>query len=163
MDGMKKGTYAWNSHMRSEEGALGTTTCKRESLLFYYVQCWKKFATFSGRARRSEYWSFALLNSLLVVVMFFLPPSLDGKVDRSLLIVISWLFIAYVLVASLPGIAVAFRRLHDIGRSGWWLLISLLPYVGAIVLFVLFCLDSQPGKNQYGRNPKLDTRKGDLT
>ncbi len=61
---------------------------------------------------------------------------------------------AYQLAGLLPGLGVAVRRLHDTGRSGWMILIGLIPFVGAIALFVFMCLDSQPGPNEYGPNPK---------
>ena len=60
----------------------------------------------------------------------------------------------YNLAVFIPGLAVSVRRLHDIGKSGWWFLILLVPFIGAIVLLIFFCLDSQPGGNKYGSNPK---------
>ena len=64
------------------------------------------------------------------------------------------IYVLYCLAVFLPGLAVEIRRLHDVGKSGWMILIALIPFVGAIWLLVLFCLDSQPGENQYGPNPK---------
>ena len=64
------------------------------------------------------------------------------------------LYLIYTLAFLLPSIAVAIRRLHDTGRTGWWLLLALIPLIGAIVLIVFYCLDSQPGENEYGPNPK---------
>lgn len=95
--------------------------------------CFGKYATFSGRARRSEYWWFALLSLIL-----------------SLIPVVN---IIYGLAAFIPGIAVCVRRLHDTGRSGWWLLLALIPVVNLILIYFYIC-DSQPGANQYGENPK---------
>jgi uncharacterized membrane protein YhaH (DUF805 family) len=62
--------------------------------------------------------------------------------------------IVYGLGVLLPSLAVGFRRLHDTNRSGWWLLLDLIPVIGAIVLLVFFCTDSNPGDNRYGQNPK---------
>ena len=95
--------------------------------------CFGKYATFSGRARRSEYWWFALLSFTLS----FIP-------------VVNMI---YGLAALIPGIAVCVRHLHDTGRSGWWLLLALVPIVNLILIYFYIC-DSQPGANQYGENPK---------
>lgn len=103
-----------------------------------------KYATFSGRARRSEYWWFYLA----YIVVDIVAAVVDAMLHTSLLQIV-------VLVALLlPTLAVGVRRLHDVGKSGWWLLIGLIPLVGVIVLIVFFCQDSQPGTNQYGPSPK---------
>ncbi len=104
-----------------------------------------KYATFSGRSRRSEYWYFTLFNLLVALVLNFLSRYI-GAFD----------FIAgiYSLATLVPGLAVAVRRLHDTGRSGFWLLLVLIPIVGSIILIVWCATDSQPGENQYGANPK---------
>ncbi len=95
--------------------------------------CFKNYVNFSGRARRSEYWWFCLLNFILGMI-----PVVN---------------IIWALIVFLPTIAVGIRRLHDTGRSGWWLLLALVP-IANIVLIVFFLCDSQPGANQYGENPK---------
>jgi len=108
----------------------------------------KNYVGFSGRARRKEYWMFALINIVISVVL-----SLLGKIDG-----IGSLFTAlgglYSLGLLLPSIAVGIRRLHDIGKSGFWLLISLIPLAGAIWLIVLFAKEGTPGSNSYGSDPK---------
>jgi uncharacterized membrane protein YhaH (DUF805 family) len=111
----------------------------------------KKYADFSGRAQRAEYWFFTLF-----YVIFFLALSLvDGAAGLFNVIygvgVLSGLF---ALAMIIPSISVSVRRLHDTSRSGWWLLIGLIPLIGAIVLLVFVCLDSTPGTNTYGPNPK---------
>ncbi len=103
-----------------------------------------KYATFSGRARRSEYWFFALFNFLVGVA----AGILDAVIGITLLYPLA------ALALLLPGLAVAVRRLHDTGRSGWWLLIALVPFAGAIVLIVFFCQDSHPAPNEHGPSPK---------
>ena len=103
-----------------------------------------KYATFSGRARRSEYWWFYLAYFLVAVV----ATIIDGILGVTILEVI------LVLAVLIPGLAVSVRRLHDVGRSGWWLLIGLIPLVGAIVLLVFACQDSQAGPNRWGPSPK---------
>lgn len=103
----------------------------------------QKYATFSGRARRSEYWFFYLFNVLVAVVLNVLAAVTGAKA-------ISYLELLIVLALFIPGLAVGARRLHDTGRSGWWLLIALVPFIGAIVLLVFFVGDSQPQANAYG-------------
>lgn len=115
------------------------------SLVDWYLEVLKKYAVFSGRARRKEYWTFLLFNIIIGLVLGGIAwlaggPDVLGSI--------------YSLVVLIPGIAVSVRRLHDTDRSGWWLLIGLIPLIGAIVLLVLMAQDSQPGANQYGPNPK---------
>ena len=99
--------------------------------------CFGKYATFEGRARRSEYWYFCLFNFLVGILLGWIP-------------VVGWLI---YLAFFLPGIAVGVRRLHDIGKCGWWLLLALIPVVN-LVLIYFYILDSQIGVNEYGPNPK---------
>ena len=104
------------------------------------------YANFSGRARRSEYWYFVLLNVIVSVVL--------GVLAQFLGIIATLLSGVWSLAVLVPGLALVWRRLHDIGKSGIWILIALVPLVGEILLLVWFCKDSQPGENQYGPNPK---------
>lgn len=113
----------------------------------YYLMPWKKYVTFSGRAQRAEYWTFSLVN--FVILMALAVPAVST--NNGILINVATLI---VLAMLLPSIAVSVRRLHDTGRNGWWVLIGLIPYVGGIVLFVFTLFDSQPGDNTYGPNPK---------
>jgi len=111
----------------------------------------KKYATFEGRARRSEYWYFALFYFLVIFVLAIVDGvtgTLNEEVGIGLL---SGLF---VLATFVPTIAVTVRRLHDTDRSGWWVLLEFLPIVGALVVLVFMVLDSQPGANRFGPNPK---------
>ena len=105
----------------------------------------KNYANFSGRARRSEYWYFALANFIFGAVSGVLSVAYP-----------EFMYLVYIVGLALlvPGLAVSVRRLHDIGKSGWWYLIGFVPYIGALVLFVFFVKDSQPGENKWGANPK---------
>lgn len=103
-----------------------------------------KYATFSGRARRSEFWWFTLFAILVYVVVSIIDAVIKNPV----------LAIIVALAMVIPGLAVTVRRLHDTGRSGWWYFIGLIPLIGAIVLLVFECQDSQPGQNAYGPSPK---------
>ncbi|MFN0128727.1 MAG: DUF805 domain-containing protein [Verrucomicrobiales bacterium] len=117
----------------------------------WYLDVLKKYAVFSGRARRREYWYFVLFNVIISVLSVFLDKAL-GTFNSDLGIGI--IGGVYSLGVLLPGIGVAVRRLHDTNRSGWWLLIGLIPLVGAVVLIVFALMDSQPGSNRFGPNPK---------
>ena len=110
----------------------------------WYLKCWKQYADFTGRARRTEYWMFALVN-------FGIALLLELILGFTFLYFLTYV---YSLAIFIPSLAVCVRRLHDIGRSGWWYLIGLVPVVGWIILIIWFCTDSQPGANKWGENPK---------
>lgn len=109
-----------------------------------YIDVIKKYAVISGRATRREYWMFVLYNALISIALCIITAIADATA----------LMAVYYIFVLIPSICVSVRRLHDTGHSGWWLLISLVPLVGGIVLLVFYCLDSQKGGNQYGPNPK---------
>jgi len=111
----------------------------------WYLEVLKKYAVFSGRARRKEFWMFALFYVIFAIVAGILDKVLTGK---------SILGTIYTLAMIVPSLAVTVRRLHDIGKSGLFILINLIPCIGWIWAIVLACTDSQPGENQYGPNPK---------
>jgi uncharacterized membrane protein YhaH (DUF805 family) len=117
----------------------------------YYKSVLKNYATFSGRARRKEYWMFVLWNTIVIIVIGIVFGILTDITNVSAFSAVSWIYLLAVLI---PSLAVSVRRLHDIGKTGWWLLLAFIPIIGAIVLFVFSVLDSQPGDNQYGPNPK---------
>lgn len=106
-----------------------------------------KYATFSGRARRSEYWYFVLLQVIVTAV-------LNGLYSATESVAFSAILVLFDLALLVPSLAVCWRRLHDIGKSGGYYFFILIPLVGWILLLVWMCQDSQPGANQYGPNPK---------
>lgn len=113
----------------------------------WYLEVLKKYAVFSGRARRTEYWMFVLINFIIGLILggvdFMLGFSgLVGSI--------------YSLAVFIPGLAVSVRRLHDTNRSGWWLFVFLIPLVGWIILLIFMIQDSIPGENKYGPNPKAN-------
>jgi uncharacterized membrane protein YhaH (DUF805 family) len=117
----------------------------------WYLQALKNYASFSGRARRKEYWYFTLFNFIIAFILGFI----DGIVGSfSPEAGIGLLGGIYTLAILIPGLAVSVRRLHDTERSGWWLLIALVPLIGAIVLLVFMVQDSKTGSNTFGENPK---------
>jgi uncharacterized membrane protein YhaH (DUF805 family) len=117
----------------------------------WYITALKKYAVFSGRSRRKEYWFFVLFNVIFLIAAALLDNLFHTTLGNSPYGVFYYL---YALAVVLPGIGLVIRRLHDVGKSGWWYFIALIPLVGAIWLLVLLCTDSQPGDNQYGPNPK---------
>lgn len=119
----------------------------------WYLKVLKNYAGFSGRARRKEYWYFVLFN-LIISVVLGIVDGVTGSVNAET--GMGLLGSIYTLAVLIPAIAVSVRRLHDTGRTGWWLLISLVPLVGFIVLIVFLVQDSTPGENEYGANPKLE-------
>lgn len=124
----------------------------------WYMTVVKKYAVFSGRSRRKEYWWFVLFNVIIVIVLSGLSRIGAGTNSNSvspISTVFSCISGLYGLAVLLPTLGVVVRRLHDIGKSGWWILIGLIPLVGEIWLLILMLTDSQPGDNQYGPNPKM--------
>lgn len=97
---------------------------------------------------------FVLMNFIAGIILALVDAALGMAIGEGAVGVLS---VIYALALIIPSIAVAVRRLHDSGRSGWWLLISLVPLLGAIALIVFYCMDSEEGDNQYGPNPKLFT------
>ena len=116
----------------------------------WYLEVLKKYAVFSGRARRKEYWFFALFNIIIGLALTFIDFS-TGLYDVEF--EIGLLSSLYSLAVLVPSIAVTIRRLHDTSRTGWWFLIAFVPIIGVIVLLVFMVFDSTPGDNQYGPNP----------
>jgi uncharacterized membrane protein YhaH (DUF805 family) len=109
----------------------------------YYIEVLKKYAVFTGRAGRREFWMFFLFNIIISIVLSIVGKFLHAEILSTL----------YALAVLLPGIGVGIRRLHDTGRSGWWLLIGLIPIVGCIILIVFWAKQGDAGTNQYGATP----------
>jgi len=106
----------------------------------------KKYAVFSGRSRRKEYWLFFLLLTILNIVAMLIDRAM-GIVTLQGIVVLGLL---------IPNIAVSVRRLHDRDKSGWWVLLIFIPLIGAIILIVWFCLRGTVGKNRFGDDPLAD-------
>ena len=151
----------------------------REKEMNWYLKVWKQYADFSGRARRKEYWTFTLFNAMIIFVLMFVMIAgeranskafadkitmdfMDGKAVE--VVAYNYIYLkigmallgCYALSIFIPSVAVCVRRLHDIGKSGWYYFIGLIPLVGAIILLVWYCTDSQAGENKWGVNPKED-------
>jgi len=116
----------------------------------WYLKVLRNYAIFEGRARRKEYWYFTLFNFLA----FFVLTIIDGVIGSfNSEAGIGLLGGIYAFAVLTPYLGVSIRRLHDTDRSGWWLLIELIPIIGGLVLLIFMVLDSQPSDNQFGLNP----------
>lgn len=117
----------------------------------WYLKVLKQYVDFSGRARRTEYWMFALMSFLFSITLALIDYLMGTMVMGSG--ILSGLYSLAVLI---PGLAVTARRLHDIGKSGKWFFIAFIPVVGAIWLLVLLVTNGQVGENKYGADPKTE-------
>lgn len=117
----------------------------------WYLQVLKNYANFSGRARRKEYWMFALFNLIFIILAAIIDNVLGTTVRH---MPYGLFYYLYSLAILIPALAVGVRRLHDVGKSGWFFLIALIPLIGGIWLLILACSDGVPGANEYGSNPK---------
>jgi uncharacterized membrane protein YhaH (DUF805 family) len=118
--------------------------------MYWFLEVLKKTFVFSGRARRKEYWMFILFTILFSIVLNIVDLVVSFQITEDLGL-LSGLF---SLVLIIPSLSVTVRRLHDIGKSGFWILIGLIPLIGWIVLFIFSVLDSEQATNKFGANPK---------
>jgi uncharacterized membrane protein YhaH (DUF805 family) len=131
----------------------------------WYLKALKQYADFGGRARRTEFWMFVLVNLLISIVLGIVDTAtgtanayaMGGMASYSPGILGS----IYALAVLIPTIAVTVRRLHDTDRSGWWFFIQLIPVVGSIVMLVFMCLEGTHGPNRFGADPKLAATTGE--
>ena len=120
------------------------------------------YSNFNGRAHRKEYWMFFLFYVIFVIVAMVADNILGttftiGEGYYAVNLGYGWIWVLLNIALFIPTIAVGIRRLHDIGKSGWWFLLAFIPLVGGIWLLVLMCKDSDPGDNKYGPSPKAST------
>ncbi|WP_108650693.1 DUF805 domain-containing protein [Dongshaea marina] len=113
--------------------------------MHWYLAVLKKYAVFSGRAQRKEYWMFTLVN-FIISLLLILFTGLNE---------VGWIATLYLLVLIIPNLSVGVRRLHDTNRSGWWMLLLLIPLIGPLILLVFFCSEGEHSANRFGENPKL--------
>lgn len=121
----------------------------------WYLKVLKQYADFKGRARRKEYWYFILFNGIFALIAMGLDNLLGitfSSYNRNLFY--GYLYVLYGLIVFIPSLAVVVRRLHDVGKSGWWYLIVLIPVIGAFIILYYMIKDSEPGTNKWGENPK---------
>ncbi len=120
-------------------------------MIQWYLKVVKdNYANFNGRARRSEYWYFALANFIICLLLSIIDMIIFGEDG------INRLSGLYSILVIIPSIAVSIRRMHDINKSGWWILINLIPFIGWIWFIVLACTEGDKASNQYGSDPKAE-------
>jgi uncharacterized membrane protein YhaH (DUF805 family) len=120
----------------------------------WYTMVWQKYAQFTGRSRRKEYWMFVLIN-LLVFALLYVGALVLMTQSTTIGVLLMIGCLIYALAGLIPHLAVTIRRLHDTNKSGWWILISLVPLVGGIILLVFLATEGDAADNQFGSNPKL--------
>ena len=117
----------------------------------WFIAALKKYAVFGGRSRRKEYWYFALFSLIISLALILIDRETGNFYPAVGLGLLSGI---YTLAVFVPTLAVSVRRLHDIDRTGWWVLLSFIPVIGALVLLVFAVLEGTPGNNRFGPNPK---------
>lgn len=117
----------------------------------WYLKVLKNYVGFSGRARRKEYWMFSLFTFLFAILAMILDTILGTNIQP---LPYGIFYFVYGLATFLPALAVLVRRLHDVGKSGFWFFIAFIPLIGAIWLLVLLCTNGDAGENKYGADPK---------
>lgn len=117
----------------------------------WYLKVLQNYAVFSGRARRKEFWMFTLFNAIFVFIAIIIDNIAGLNFEYE---TYGTVYLIYNLGVIIPSLAVSVRRLHDIGKSGYWLFVGLIPIVGAIWLIVLFAQEGDSYENEYGSNPK---------
>lgn len=162
--GNNERNYNSQQYVNQPVNTYATGNVKNYNLFSAYKEMFKNYANFNGRSRRSEYWFVVLANFIIMMVAYiimFIPFLADvinygEPLESSMftMVIFCVLLMIYGLAVMVPSLAVGVRRLHDTGKSGWYMLMSLIPYIGSIILIVFMATDSQPGVNQYGPNPK---------
>ncbi|MEO8516184.1 MAG: DUF805 domain-containing protein [Flavobacterium sp.] len=120
---------------------------------WYKKVMFENYANFSGRARRSEYWYYILMNVIIFIFSIILCACLDS-ISESLAEVGIGILLLYFLAIVIPSLAVLVRRLHDIDKSGWYYFIRFIPIIGPIWLLIMLCTNGIQGRNNYGDDPK---------
>lgn len=123
---------------------------EKRSLFGYYLKCFREYVMFSGRARRKEFWGFTLFYFIFLIAASVIDVLLLDDDSGN-----GFFFNLYRLIWFIPGMAVLWRRLHDVGHSGWYALLILLPIVGWVFILIAVCADGDGSDNQYGENPKF--------
>ena len=129
----------------------------------WYLKVLKQYTDFSGRARRKEYWMFVLFNIIFSICALLIDVLIGTSFEMNgINLGYGYIYMLYGLFVFIPGLAVLIRRLHDIGKSGWYILISFIPLIGGIWLLVLLVTDSDAGNNKWGSNPKIGDDEIDM-
>jgi uncharacterized membrane protein YhaH (DUF805 family) len=110
----------------------------------WYIDVLKKYAVFSGRARRKEYWQYTLFTCIALVALVIVGAVVHTMIP----------YFVYLIAVIVPTLAVGVRRLHDTGKSGWFILLGFIPVVGGLIMLVFLCAAGERGMNAYGPDPK---------
>lgn len=121
----------------------------------WYLKVLRHFADFSGRARRKEFWMFVIINIIIFIITIGLDNILNTTIDKA---GNGYINLLYVLTVFIPALAVGVRRMHDIGKSGWMVLVGLIPVAGIVWLIILYTTKGVNGSNKYGPDPKEVSR-----
>lgn len=121
------------------------------NLIDFYIKPYKNYINFTGRTRRKEYWMFVLINAVICITLVFLSDHFEKNYQTDFFFAF---FGFYVLFNIVPVLALIVRRLHDMGKSGWYWFVRFIPLIGPIWLLVMLCTDSEHGPNKWGNNPK---------
>ena len=115
-----------------------------------YFKCLSKYATFGGRASRKEFWCYSIINAFIIFLLLWININFQSG---AILTASGYLLIFYIVLTFMPSLAVMSRRWHDVGRTGAWLLLNLLPLVGTVVTLGFFFAEGDRGTNEFGRDP----------
>ncbi|MCS0788877.1 DUF805 domain-containing protein [Cytobacillus firmus] len=116
-----------------------------------FIKVVKESFNFRGRSRRREYWMFILFTFLISIILTIIEMIFGWEITED----IGILTTLFSLIMLIPSLSVTVRRLHDTGKSGWWILISLIPLIGGIIILIFTLIDSERGSNKYGPSPKI--------
>ena len=128
----------------------------------YFFKVFRDFADFKGRSHRKEFWMFGLINFLLMVALFMVCTAIATMSDDFGIFLGVAVLLIYFLIIFVPCLAVTVRRFHDTGKSGWFTLLHFIPTVGVLIILIFMCIDSDPGDNRYGPNPKGIGNKNEI-
>jgi uncharacterized membrane protein YhaH (DUF805 family) len=136
----------YNPQIQSQSTTGSAEVLPEMSPIGYYVRAFQKYVQFSGRATRAEYWWFYLVTIAVSILLSIIDMILNTPLE--------FISLIYLIVSLIPSTSIQVRRLHDISKSGWYVLLNLIIIIGWIWLLILNILDSTPGDNKYGPNPK---------
>ncbi len=124
------------------------------TLFDYYKLFWQRAFNFTGRSRRKEYWAATLFNSIFIFI-FLASIFIE---DHSISKILYFLYVIFILIIAIPNLSLCIRRLHDVGKSGWFYLIGFIPIINLWPVALILFVDSEPHNNQWGEDPKKDER-----
>lgn len=124
------------------------------TLFDYYKLFWQRAFNFTGRSRRKEYWAATLFNSIFIFI-FLASIFIE---DHSISKILYFLYVIFILIIAIPNLSLCIRRLHDVGKSGWFYLIGFIPIINLWPVALILFVDSEPHNNQWEEDPKKDER-----